>query len=211
MKENFKDRYYLGVVGFSLFISLISISLNINNLVICNETIVLTFIGIIATFIVIGNYSQVAEIRNNTKSQMEYLDNKIQMKIKEYEDLHDEIITATKKLNEIEKKTYLNSAEGSRLYGNLTKERSLFVQSVAHYIDAVNSYILSEYSAKTKIERILSNILTCLKPENWNKPEQSRDFNFEKMIEKVRNFPDNYLQKKVEIINLLEKYKNEEK
>lgn len=210
MKEEFKDKYYLGIVGFAIVISLISISLNISNLVICNETIVLTFIGIIATFIVIGNYSQVAEIRNNTKSQMESLDKKIQTKIKEFENLHDEILTATEKLNEIEKKTYLNSAEGSRLYGNLTKERSLFVQSVAHYIDAVSSYTLSEYAATNRIERILSNILTSLKPENWNKPNQSRDFNFEKMIEKVGNLPDNYLQKE-EIINLLEKYKNEEK
>jgi hypothetical protein len=54
----------------------ISISLNISDAVITNESIVLAFIGVLATFIVVGNFAQVSEIRNIIENKIKSLEHK---------------------------------------------------------------------------------------------------------------------------------------
>ena len=54
----------------------ISISLNISDAVITNESIVLAFIGVLAIFIIVGNFAQVSEIRNIIENKIKSLEHK---------------------------------------------------------------------------------------------------------------------------------------
>ena len=54
----------------------ISISLNISDAVITNESIVLAFIGVLAKFIIVGNFAQVSEIRNIIENKINSLEHK---------------------------------------------------------------------------------------------------------------------------------------
>lgn len=83
MKLN-KTLKFLGnywMLSISIILILTSISLNISNATVSKESIVLTFIGVLATFIVIGNYAQVIEIQSQFEQKIAKIehDNKAQI------------------------------------------------------------------------------------------------------------------------------------
>ena len=53
-----KTNYWLLIISIVLIV--VSISLNISTTVITDASIVLVFVGILATFVVVSNYAQVA-------------------------------------------------------------------------------------------------------------------------------------------------------
>ncbi len=200
------DKINYWIFGISILMLGASLYLNVNSVVITNESIVLVFVGILATFIVVGNFAQVTEIRNSTDKQINSLETNIQNKIKEFDDLHIKIENATMKLFEVEKKTNYNSGESYRLFGGITSEKEFYKLSVAHYISALYYYCLSD-NQSPKIESILGFILDNLAPEKWNKSKGDYDFKFDEMLGLIREIPVKCEQKQ-EIINLLEKYKD---
>ena len=108
----FVSNYWL--FGILLFLIGVDISCHFSRCVVSHESIVLTFIGILATFIVVSNYAQVKdlerkldELRNQTTNKLEY-----------FENMHIEILQAfidsnTLKINGFEKDyhSYKNEEE----------------------------------------------------------------------------------------------------
>lgn len=195
--------------GISLILLGASLFLNISNTIITNESIVLVFVGILATFIVVGNFAQVTEIRNNTNSQIVDLELKTQKKIDELNNLYAKITEASEKISIIEKKINYNSAEAYRLYGIFTQDKELFRSSTRFFLDSISLYNKSE-SYISKLDIMLNRVIENLKPEIWNDPDNVEVFDYNTYLEIVKEFPDTYIQKQ-KIIELLETYKNEEK
>lgn len=88
MKSN-KNIYIL--FSISIILIFISITLNISQIVVTNESIVLVFIGILATFIVVSNYSQVSDVKTNVENKIEKL-----------EEQQTEVLTLKKQMIRIE-------------------------------------------------------------------------------------------------------------
>jgi hypothetical protein len=200
-------NYWL--IGISLILLGSSIFLNISHTVITSESVVLTFVGILATFIVVGNYYQVIQIKNEANNQIKELEIKTQKKLDALDKLLIEFKNTSKKIEEIEKRTIINSAEAYRLFGNFTADRENFHASTGHYLHSLLLYKEACHVLKpTILNGILDTILINLKPENWN--EDDADCDYDNLIKRVKLLPDTYAQKQV-IIDLLEKYKEEEK
>jgi hypothetical protein len=89
-KKNNKNYIY-SLFGISIILIFISITLNISQYIVTDESIVLLFIGILATFIVVSNYSQVSDIKSN-------IDNKIE----KLEEQQVEVLTLKKQMIQIE-------------------------------------------------------------------------------------------------------------
>ena len=89
-KKNNKNYIY-SLFGISIILIFISITLNISQYIVTDESIVLLFIGILATFIVVSNYSQVSDIKSN-------IDNKIE----KLEEQQAEVLTLKKQMIRIE-------------------------------------------------------------------------------------------------------------
>jgi hypothetical protein len=201
MENNLKPERNIKPINFWLLgIGLIllgaSLFLNISHTIITNESVVLAFIGVLATFIVVGNYAQVTEIRNDTKNQIKDLETKTQTKIDELNKLYE-------KIKEIEINTNYNSAEAYRLYGVYTYDKKEYKKSVVHLIHSILFYNKSGRVPRM-LDTILNTILINLKPEKWNQDTITKDFDYQESINKVKKFPDNYMQKQ-KIIDLLEK------
>lgn len=81
-KHTFKNSCYW-ISGSAILLSIISLSANFidNSIIVSDQSIVLIFIGILATFVVIGNYMQVKETENRFKEKLknsdEYFTNRI--------------------------------------------------------------------------------------------------------------------------------------
>lgn len=195
--------------GISLILLGASLFVNISNTIITNESIVLVFVGILATFIVVGNFAQVSEIRNTTNSQIVDLELKTQKKIDELKILYSKTTEAFEKINLIERKTNYNTAEAYRLYGIITYDKKKFRSSTTFFLNSIFFYIKAESHISIS-DSMLNQIIESLQPEIWNNPENYEYFNYSAYLDIVKTLPDTYNQKQ-KIIELLVKYKNEEK
>lgn len=90
-KKKYNKNYIYSLFGISIILIFISITLNISQSIVTDESIVLLFIGILATFIVVSNYSQVSDIKSN-------IDNKIE----KLEEQQAEVLTLKKQMIRIE-------------------------------------------------------------------------------------------------------------
>jgi hypothetical protein len=194
--------------GISLILLGISIFLNISQTVITNESVVLTFIGILATFIVVGNYTQVTDIRNNTNKQITDLETKTQKKIDELDLLILNFNKTSEKIEKLELETYYNSAESYRLYGALNIDKKEYKIAVRQLINSARYYLKAEIVPE-KLNKVLDNIIINLQPIYWNLNQNLSDSEYGVLLEAVKNFPDIYTQKQ-QIIDLLEKYREEQ-
>jgi hypothetical protein len=68
-----------------------SVWLNISHIIIDNQNIVLGFIGIIATFVVVGNYFQVKEIEGKFESKTKEIERQFEKKVEDIETKTKEI------------------------------------------------------------------------------------------------------------------------
>jgi hypothetical protein len=197
---NTKINFWL--LGIAIILLGASIFLNISHTVITNESLVLTFIGILATIIVVGNFAQVAEIRNDTTKQINDLESRTQTKINELNTLYQRLSEASEKIIKIEKNTYYVAGEAYRLYAVYTKDKKSYKKAVGHTINAIYCYNLAG-TVPSMIVNLLDNLLNNLKPENWSKDITDKIFNYDEYLKKVKDFPDTYVQKQ-DIIHLLE-------
>lgn len=99
-----KNNEYLKLIGYVLITFVVVwilaiISNKCFDIEINSDTAIISFIGIIATFIVIGNFSQVAEMKNQTLEQT----NNYNLKIQEFDAKLKEIDTLKEKLEAKEK------------------------------------------------------------------------------------------------------------
>ena len=62
---------YFFVIGLLIIIFGFDIYCNIDYICVTDESIVLVFVGILATFIVLGNYAQVVKIENDLKEEIQ--------------------------------------------------------------------------------------------------------------------------------------------
>lgn len=106
----------------------VSIALNINEIVIGSESIVLTFIGILATFVVMSNYAQVKDVERKNEEQ-----------VKELERKND----ATK----VELKKYIE--EKTKEAKNIAVAISLYEQANAIYTTKIKVGIAAFYYVKS--------------------------------------------------------------
>ena len=126
--------------GISIILLGASLFLNISHTVITNESIVLVFVGILATFIVVGNYAQVIDIRNSTNTQINDLELKTRNKIEELNKLYVEMTETSNKLKKVEKNTDFNAAEAYRLYGAFCFDKEYYKNSSKYLLDAITLY-----------------------------------------------------------------------
>jgi hypothetical protein len=194
---NKKINFWL--FGISILLLGISISLNISNTVITNESIVLIFIGVLATFIVVGNFAQVSEIRNTTDNKINGLEQRTETHIKVLKGLID-------RSSKSEKETYYVLGEAYRLYGIFAMDKELYRTSTNYLILTISLYLKSKRDLNP--DNILEQIVSNLETEKWNNENSSDDFDYDKNIEDVREFPESYKDKS-KIISLLEKYKKD--
>lgn len=194
--------------GISIILLGATLFLNISHTVITNESIVLVFVGILATFIVVGNYAQVTDIRNSTNNQIIELESKTQQKIEELNKLYAEIIDTSHKIEKIEKNMDFNAAEAYRLYGVVCYDKKLYRNSCVYLLQAVSLYTKD---SDDDSNALLDLVVEQLVPEKWNhKSQLETTFKYEKYIKKVSEFPEKYKQKEM-IINSFENFKIEEK
>lgn len=73
-KKKDNNKYIYILFGISIILIFMSITLNISQFVVTNESIVLFFIGVLATFVVVSNYSQVSDIKSNIENKIENLE-----------------------------------------------------------------------------------------------------------------------------------------
>jgi len=83
------------IILLLIFMVAIAIRVTISPSVIENDTLVITFVGILATFVVVGNYMQVKEIKDEFNSKAEGLKSSFEEKYK------NEISSISKKVDEM--------------------------------------------------------------------------------------------------------------
>ena len=208
-RKNMNKTFNFWIFGLSILLLGASLFLNISSTVITNESIVLVFVGILATFIVVGNFAQVSEIRNTTDKQINDLESQTQKKIAELNTLYDKVNQATKKMGEIERKTYYVSGEAYRLFGIYTLDDNGYRISTSHLLNAISEYNKSTVTP-VMLDAILDIVLDNLTDEKWNSENQIDNFNYRKFIGIVMEFPEEYSQKQG-ILDLLEKQEKREK
>lgn len=205
-----KQKNIFSLFGISLILLGASIFLNISHIVITNESIVLVFVGILATFIVVSNYAQVIDIRDNTNKQIKELESRTQKKIDDLNKLYNEMNEASNRIKKIEKDMDFNAAEAYRLYGIFCYDKNLYKNSCKYLLDAVSLY--SKNSEDDDSNTILDLVLEMLEPNNWNDESQKEiDFNYEDCLKKVNELPDKYNQKKKIIDSMETFHKNDQK
>jgi hypothetical protein len=156
-----KKRYFTifyWVSGFSLLISIFALcgAWLYKDLVINNMSIVLGFIGVLATFIVVGNYLQVIEIKNELKNTNRRVDERIEV-LKS--DLEKQIEKLDNRINKLE-----DSFE-SKLYKEINSLRenvnSNFIvqnnncEDIRDTLNKHNDNVLNLNSRLREIETIL--------------------------------------------------------
>lgn len=215
----------IAVVGIML--ALISISLNISNLTVTDESIVLVFVGILATLVVVGNYAQVLEIQNNTKTQIQDLKTETQTEFKKLEEMQEQVSIKIQELDKIQ----LNIANISKDIENkesriLELEKSIRNQTVEHYVH-IGDYLIFTKSFRTStgyfIEAlktmfdcnqdyddnfanvIMDAILINLDDNQWASDDVR--FNYDKYVGNILLFPDSY-EKRDEILDELTRQKD---
>lgn len=179
MKNEYKDKniflIFIGkywFFGTALFMLGVSIALNIDKSVLTNESIVLTFIGILATFIVVGNYAQVSEIKNEfsskindiridkeaieeTKKEIEQAKEEIEKTKKEIEQAKEEIEQAKTDIADLRGESY-------RLLAITANERKLKLLAINYALNALEYFVQSKKKDKedlTVIYDFISEII----------------------------------------------------
>lgn len=197
------------IFGISIILLGASLFVNISNVVINNQSIVLIFIGILATFIVVSNYAQVSEIKNSTDKKVQDLETETKDQIKQLNILFKNVEETKEKLTKTEKNTYLATAEAYRLYAIYTYDKKQFRNSTGHLIGAMSYYFKTgeKYGLE---DNLLDNIISNLELEKWNSSEVVEgDFNYKDNLKKVKEFPKTCSQRN-KILKLIAERKKEE-
>jgi len=160
-KEN-KAKYPKWVCWFCL-ISIISLALSVStfymnsnliwNVEIVSVSIVLAFVGILATFIVVSNYSQVKNIESNFDKKVKNLELTFSNKIKDFQDKTVEFMADSKLMKSIaDMSINENVNELSKIYYKEKGEQMNELFSLVYHIAYQNK------DNKENLEKILNKI-----------------------------------------------------
>ena len=144
-----------------------------NNL---NLTILLSFIGILATFVVIGNYAQVSDIRRSTeqdldkkKNDIDALNSQVCQLKKEVEELSAKLAELNGNIPEIES-VIKERSEEDRLYAfnEIQKESSKIQRGSKNTKRLLLSSILSFYDKTGAVLTLLDKLSKCKETDTFS-------------------------------------------
>jgi uncharacterized membrane protein (DUF485 family) len=131
---------------------------------ISDDGIVLTFVGIIAAFVVIGNYAQVIEIKKEFEKAIENIEGKFQEGLKRFKADKDSavVVELIKRINDCERAcTPLLSSQGNdeELKGVAKKKFALYSDYLDDNRIFINSEIVNEMlEIENGIQKYLNNL-----------------------------------------------------
>ncbi|MDR1654108.1 MAG: hypothetical protein LBS01_10795 [Prevotellaceae bacterium] len=144
-----KCIYYVwGISVFSVIISLLTIIFlhdSSNNLIALATTLIITFVGTLVTFIVVSNYAQVKDIKDDSNQKIEKFDQKLEdlqknldKKIEKFdqkiEDLQKNLDKKTEKFNDFQRILDINHSESKGNFYEITGNAPLAVE---FYLSAI--------------------------------------------------------------------------
>ena len=156
---------WLGMIKLPVFITVIIVCLVLligfevvfNDNSVHDDTLVISFFGILATFIVISQYAQVTEIKNENSSRIQAINKELEKKYK----AQDEIIK-----NRFEKQDEsietLIKEKGDEISNNNTKFKNEINERVAKHEEKVHREVLdtAEFnSMASKVKRIVDLVI----------------------------------------------------
>lgn len=93
-KINLIFKSLLLIIAISIIVLIYLSAFSVISLELENETIILTFVGILATFIILNNHSQVDEVKDNYDRKIKSLDDVITSILSSVDPILDKIATA---------------------------------------------------------------------------------------------------------------------
>ena len=93
-KINLIFKSLLIIIAISIIVLIYLSAFSVISLELENETIILTFVGILATFIILNNHSQVDEVKDNYDRKIKSLDDVITSILSSVDPILDKIATA---------------------------------------------------------------------------------------------------------------------
>ena len=93
-KINLIFKSLLLIIAISIIVLIYLSAFSVISLELENETIILTFVGILATFIILNNHSQVDEVKDNYDRKIKSLDDVITSILSSLDPILDKIATA---------------------------------------------------------------------------------------------------------------------
>ena len=93
-KINLIFKSLLLIIAISIIVLIYLSAFSVISLKLENETIILTFVGILATFIILNNHSQVDEVKDNYDRKIKSLDDVITSILSSIDPILDKIATA---------------------------------------------------------------------------------------------------------------------
>lgn len=167
------------ISGTALIMLGFSIALNFGNFSPNDTGIILTFVGIIATFIVVGNYAQVTTIKNDFKESILILNSKQTNATNKIEVLIEE----NKKLQQ-ETKTLENRVNGSlyQLQSLIDFNNCNYISFLWYSLRAISFYSKIPDNKRVRViycnimKEIIVNHRNDLKKIDFNDFNKSKDF-----------------------------------
>lgn len=214
---NWIKNNWLKVINFCLIGVVISIL--ISKVEITNDALILGFIGVLATFIVVGNYAQVGQIKSDTEKLVKELELKnkedkaqlkleIEKKLNKILEAQIEIEKLKVKILDTSEELIYRAGETSRMFGAFSLDKKLFKNATAHFVMAILYYQYGERNVKKIIDEMIDHIIICLSKKNWQNSKEKEQFDYDLIIEGVNTFKIDQ-KKKDEIILMLNERRNE--
>lgn len=160
--ENNKERshkyWFLWIIITTLIIVLLGVSIccHISSCVIKNENVVLTFVGILATFVVVSNYAQVKDIERKADEHKKELESRISVLEGKVSKTNDDMIDI--KLNSSDNVKYMRF------------EVSLIIKEGGYQLNKIINELVPTFGNK---KQVLERLTAFSKGKN-----ESRDFIF---------------------------------
>ncbi len=156
---------WLGMIKLPVFITVIIVCLVLligfevvfNDNSIHDDTLVISFFGILATFIVISQHAYVTEIKNETSSKIQALNKELDKKIKAQDEIIRNRFEDQKESIEIKIKE-----KGDEISNNNTKFQNATNERVAKHEEKINKEVLEENevnSIANKVKRLVDLVI----------------------------------------------------
>ncbi|MDR1683227.1 MAG: hypothetical protein LBS25_07575 [Candidatus Symbiothrix sp.] len=132
-----------------------------------NITIILSFVGILTAFIVIGNYAQVKDIETKFKSETE----KLQLEFSDVVKLKNEFETIKTDYDKTKKRIIFATNESignvGEIIAELNNEKKFYINVIQNYIETIKRHASIEQSASF-VEHYVETLKSFLKSINWD-------------------------------------------
>lgn len=163
-----KNNEYLKLIGYVLltFVVVWILALISNkcfDIEINSDTAIISFIGIIATFIVVGNYSQVAEMRNQALEQTKNYNLKIEefdSKLKEIDKLKESVEAKEKDINNLQIEFYESQVKIYMGFSTIYYSSKNF--STTFYLTIMILKLFKKIAYKSHYNSAISMLINCI-------------------------------------------------